>query len=268
MWDVIERGSGTPVVLVPGIQGRWEYSRRAVESLARYHRVITFTLCDERSWRTRGLAHPIDVFTGQIGRVLDDRGLTSAAIVGVSFGGLVALRFAATHPDRATALVLVSTPGPQFHLRRRHQVYARLPWVFGPVFLAEMPLRVGREIRAALPDWRARHRFGAHQLRTLATSPIRLSRMAARAQMISSYDRVADCARVTAPTLIVHGEPALDHVTHAAGTRDYAQLIPNARCVQLDRTGHLGCMTRPEAFAALVHEFLTTIIKDDQHSAA
>lgn len=264
----MERGAGTPLVLVPGIQGRWEFSRRTVDALARYHRVITFTLCDERSWRARGLAHPIDMFVEQIVDALDERGLRAAAVAGISFGGLVALRCAARHAERTSALVMVSTPGPRFHLRRRHEVYTRLPWLFGPVFLAETPLRVRREIRAALPDPHERRRFGAQQLRTLATAPVGLSRMAARARMITSYDRIADCARVSARTLVVHGEPALDHVTHAAGTRDYARLIPNARCVQLERTGHLGCMTRADAFASLVHQFLTTAINDDQHSAA
>lgn len=267
-WSVVERGAGTPLVLVPGIQGRWEYSRRTLDALARHHRVFTFTLCDERAWRTHKLEHPIDMYAEQIAHVLDERGLKSAAIAGISFGGLVALRFAATHPDRTSALVLISTPGPQFHLRRRHQVYTRMPWLFGPVFLAETPLRVRREIRAALPDRRSRRQFGAHQLRTLATAPIGLSRMAARARMITSYDRIADCARVSAPTLVIHGEPSLDHVTHAAGTRDYARLIPNARSIELERTGHLGCMTRPNTFARLVHEFLATSIKDDHHSAA
>ena len=41
--------SGTPIVLIPGLQGRWEWMRPAVDALARRHRVITFSLCDERT---------------------------------------------------------------------------------------------------------------------------------------------------------------------------------------------------------------------------
>ena len=44
---MIDRGSGTPVVLVPGIQGRWEWMRPAVDALAARCRVLTFSLCDE-----------------------------------------------------------------------------------------------------------------------------------------------------------------------------------------------------------------------------
>ena len=38
---VIDRGSGIPLVLVPGIQGRWEYLGPAVEALAASFRVVT-----------------------------------------------------------------------------------------------------------------------------------------------------------------------------------------------------------------------------------
>ena len=45
---VIDRGHGTPLVLVPGIQGRWEYMRPAVDALAERFRVVTFDLCGDR----------------------------------------------------------------------------------------------------------------------------------------------------------------------------------------------------------------------------
>ncbi|PYR01316.1 MAG: alpha/beta hydrolase, partial [Acidobacteria bacterium] len=32
--QIIEYGGGDPLVLIPGIQGRWEYMRPAIEALA------------------------------------------------------------------------------------------------------------------------------------------------------------------------------------------------------------------------------------------
>ena len=42
--QIIDRGSGPPLVLVTGIQGRWEYLLPAVEALSRHLRVLTFSL--------------------------------------------------------------------------------------------------------------------------------------------------------------------------------------------------------------------------------
>jgi pimeloyl-ACP methyl ester carboxylesterase len=263
---IIERGSGTPIVVVPGVQGRWEYFALAIDALARSFRVITFSLCGEfgcpRIEPTRG----IDNFTDQIAAALDSRGLERAMVCGVSFGGLAALRFAAERPERTAALVLVSTPGPGWHLSKRHHLYARLPWVFAPAFLAETPRRLSREIAAAIPGRRARLRFAAWQLQTIVRAPVMLGRMAKRAELIATVDVAREASRVAVPTLVVSGEPGLDHVVAPHPTSAYVQLIPGARGVTLERTGHLGCVTRPDRFAALVNEFALSIRRQD-HAA-
>ena len=265
-FEIVERGTGAPLVLIPGVQGRWEYSRALVNALARRYRVITFSLCDERSGRPG--QQPIDAFADQVESALDRLGIDRAAIVGVSFGGLVALRFAATRPHRTVALTMVSAPGPRWHLRPRHDMYARLPWLFGPVFLVESPFRLRKEIQAALPGWRARLAYLREQAGIVTSARVSLARMAARARLIGSYNRLADAATITAPTLIVQGDDALDHVTGYGGTAEYARLIAHARHGRLDRTGHLGSVTRPDECAALIHQFLVDAKKDSRDSSA
>ena len=239
---VIDRGTGVPLVLIPGIQGRWEYLGPAVDALAASFRVLTssdFTDDDE-----------------QIQRALDDRHIDRAVICGVSLGGLIALQWAAAHPDRTAALILVSTPGPDFRLLKRHRLYARAPWFGGILFFAESPLRLGPEIRVALPGLRNRFRFTAWQLRTLLTAPLSVTKMARRAAIIERLDRTAAALRVSAPTLIVTGEPRLDRVVSAAGTQQYSQLISGAHTAVVDGTGHLGSITKPQVFAGLVGDFV------------
>ena len=255
--QIIEYGGGDPLVLIPGIQGRWEYMRPAVEALAASFRVITFPLCGEPdSQSALDPSKGLDNYVAQVIAALDAKQIERAAICGVSFGGLVALRVGACHPDRVAALILASTPAPQWHLRRRHQVYARAPWIFGPVFLAESPWRLRAEIAAALPDRRRRWSFRRAVLQTFAAAPVSVARMAARARLIDGIDMRGECAAVTAPTLIITGEHLLDHIVPANGSSAYTELIPNARAVVLERTGHLGSITRPDAFAALVCEFV------------
>jgi pimeloyl-ACP methyl ester carboxylesterase len=230
--------------------------RPTVAALSRWFDVRAISLRDDAS--------SIDDYVRQLSDALDERGIERAVVCGVSFGGLVALRFAATHPARVRALVLASTPGPGFGLKPRHRLYARLPWIFGPLFLAESPWRLRREVAVALPDRRARWSFRWSVLATLPRAPLSLSAMARRALLMGSGDVNADVARVTAPTLIVTGEQALDYVVPADGSAAYATLIAGARAVVLEDTGHLGTITRPDAFADLVNEFVRT----SRHAAA
>ena len=261
----IERGNGPALIVIPGVQGRWEYVEPAIAALAERFRVITFALAGERAsgvpfFETLGL----DNYRHQISAVMSDLGLERAAICGISFGGLAALRFAAAAPERTSALVLVSTPGPPWHLKRRHSVYLRLPWIFMPLFIAETPLRLRQELKAALPSWRSRTAFEMAQTTTLWTAPISVRRMAQRGRLLRHLDVEQDCARVSAPTLVITGDEALDRIVPVTGTRRYAQLIGGAQQVAIGQTGHLGCNTRPDEFARLVHEF----IAKREHAAA
>jgi pimeloyl-ACP methyl ester carboxylesterase len=253
---IVEQGEGPALVLIPGIQGRWEYVRPAVDALSSAFHVLTFPLCDEPSAdfafdSSRGFG----CYVEQVRAALDHCRVERAIVCGISFGGLVALRFAAAHADRTSGLVLASTPGPGWHLRRRHELYTRLPNLFGPLFLAETPWRLRREMAAAFPEVPARLRFAGQQFRTLLTARLSLARMAGRARMLGTIDAIADCARVTAPTLVITGEPALDHVVPVDGSAGYVSSITGARGAVLGGTGHLGSITRPADFAAIVREF-------------
>jgi pimeloyl-ACP methyl ester carboxylesterase len=261
--SIVERGAGPALVLVPGIQGRWEYVRPAVEALATYFRVVTLSL-GAGSRNGLDVDVDVDVFDGEVERIvaaLDARGIDRAVICGISYGGLVATRFAATHPTRTAALIVASAPGPDWHLRPRHQVYARWPRLFGPLFLVETPFRLRCELSATFPNRADRLRFARWQLATLIAAPLSLPQMAERARSLPALGLVADCQRVSAPTLVVTGEPGLDRVVPVESTAAYARLIRGAgRCV-LERAGHRGTITRPWAFAAAVDEFVRGVLR-------
>src|SRR5262249_53008081 len=78
---VATRGSGTPLVLIPGLHGRWEYMREAVDALAASCRVFTFALCGERaSGLPLDASRGLDDFVGQVLRVLDDHHVDRAVV--------------------------------------------------------------------------------------------------------------------------------------------------------------------------------------------
>ena len=261
---IVDRGNGPPLVLIPGLQGRWEYVGPAVDALSAYFRVLTFPLCDEPS---SGLAFDaargLDSYADQIRAILDRAGVSRAVICGISFGGLIATRFAAMHPTPTALLILVSTPPPGMPLKRRHQIYLRMPWILGPLLLAEAPWRLRPELRMAMPDATTRRRFSLRALATLVRAPLSLSRMAARARLLTRADVRGDCTRITTPALVITGEPGLDYVVPVEGSSEYMRLIPDAHHAIIERTGHLGSVTRPEAFAAIVRDFVKIDVAAD-----
>jgi 3-oxoadipate enol-lactonase len=237
--------------------------------MAESFRVITFSLCDEpRKSGGHGLSPvTLDDFAAQVASALDSRQIERAAICGVSFGGLIALRFAAQRSKRTEALILASTPGPQWRLRPMHEICARWPRLCAPIFFAGVPGRLRAEIARAIPDPAMRRSFRWQQLATLVRAPVSPVRMGARAKLIGAANPTADCSQIAAPTLVISGEPQLDHVVSVGGTHEYQRLIVGAQLRVLECTGHLGCLTRPHAFTEIVRDFLGTTVPE-QHYAA
>jgi len=56
--------------------------------------------------------------------------------------------------------------------------------------------------------------------------------------------------------LVVTGEERLERVISPRATRQYAAIWPHSRVETLARTGHLGMITRPREFAALIARFV------------
>ena len=254
---MIDLGSGSPLVLVPGIQGRWEWMRPAVDALAARCRVLTSSLAGDP-----GSGAPIDPrlgfdsFVAQIDGMRERAGLDRVAVCGISFGGLVAVRYAAMRPDHVTALVVVSTPGPRWRPDARVGRYVRHPVAMAPLFAAGAPRRLGPEIVSAGDGWWSSLRFAARHTARVLAAPMSPARMSQRVRLAGDIDFVAACAKVRAPTLVVTGEPALDRVVPVDATREYAGLISGGRVVTLERTGHIGLVTRPQRFANIIGDFM------------
>ena len=148
----IDVGTGPPLVLVPGIQGRWEYQRPCIDALAKRFRVLSLPLSGERGAEgDLSAAGGLDNDTRQIATILDRSGIDRAAICGVSFGGLVAVRFAAAYQHRVRALVLASTPGPDMHLRRRHERVRSTSWHIRSSLLCRDPIPSSPRTAGVLP---------------------------------------------------------------------------------------------------------------------
>jgi pimeloyl-ACP methyl ester carboxylesterase len=253
--QMIDRGSGIPVVLVPGLQGRWEWYAAAVEALARRCRVITYSLGSAARGIRADAAEGIDVLSRELEEVLDRANVGRALVCGVSFGGRVALRFAASRPERVAGLALVSTPGPRWRANARVRRHVRWPRLLTPWFVITAPARVVPEILTALPRRTDAAAFAVrHALRVLA-APMAPTEMAARVLMLTSCDAAADCARLSRPTLVVTGDSGLDKVVAVEDTCEYVQTIRGARHIVLHRTGHIGLVTQPELFADVIGEF-------------
>lgn len=118
-------GSGPPVLLIHGFAfGALETWEDQVPAFVRSHRVIVPDLY----WFGESVPRaPMDDAAEQaqaLSELLARLGIAKSAVVGVSFGGYVALRLALSHPEQLEKLVLVDAAGLEPRPDERQKVAA------------------------------------------------------------------------------------------------------------------------------------------------
>jgi pimeloyl-ACP methyl ester carboxylesterase len=256
---MIACGQGDAVLVIPGIQGRWEWMRPSIDALAAAHRVLTFSLTEAPTLSEVEGSEAVewfDAWDSYIDAALEEGNLTSVALIGVSFGGLIAARYAARHPGHVRKLVIVSTPAPDLDLDTERATYLKYPRLALPLFGVRALGRMLEEIARAQPSWQGRARCLAGHIWRVVRYPPSATKMAAWVHAWQAARHDIDADRITAPTLVVTGEASLDRVVPVASTLRYLDLIPGAQHATLRNTGHIGVVTAPKEFARIVGEFL------------
>jgi pimeloyl-ACP methyl ester carboxylesterase len=116
------------------------------------------------------------------------------------------------------------------------------------------------EVRVALPDLRDRRAFRRAQYAAMVRYPMSPSLMARRLGVAMREDFTDRARAITAPTLVVTGEPGLDRIVPVKSTSEYVSLVAGAREAVLAETGHIGCVTRPREFADIVWAFAREVL--------
>jgi len=105
-----EHGAGDPPMLfLHGMACVRHDMDLLIDAFAADHRCVAFDLRGHGASDVPVDAYATTDFTDDIGRMIDDLRLDRPVLVGHSFGGSVALAFAAAHPEQVRALVMLDS---------------------------------------------------------------------------------------------------------------------------------------------------------------
>jgi pimeloyl-ACP methyl ester carboxylesterase len=249
-YQVVGEGS-TDLVFVPSamshIEVVWEdqASARYLRSVSAFSRLILF---DKRgvgmSDRIEGIA-TIEDRMDDVRAVMDAVGSQRAALCGMSEGGAIAAVFAATYPERVSELILFNgqiKPWIKPDMRPSIDAYINDHWGEGG------SITLGAPSVADDPQIRSH----AARIERMSTSPAGAVAIGA---MNDQIDVRSVLPTVSVPTLVMHrtGDLTVD-ITQG---REAAELIPNARMVELPGTDHLPYWEDCDTTLGLIEEFVT-----------
>jgi pimeloyl-ACP methyl ester carboxylesterase len=243
-----EWGDGPPLVVVPGLAGGFGLLGPLARILANHFRVISYQLRGEDDCFALRRHFGLGDLVEDLAEFLDWHCLERPALLGVSFGGVLALEFAARFPNRLRALA-VQGVGARFEhgllqvvaslVLSRYPLPANNPFVnqfFNLLF-------GGRQRPGPLFEFVTRQCWQTDQ-----------SVMAHRFRLVERFDMTARLDRIRMPALILAGDR--DLLVSEQSLSELSAGITNAQRVRLPRCGHLAFVTQPRLVADEVGQFL------------
>lgn len=219
--NYLERGAGTPLLLLHGNGENLEYFRSQIDFFSASYRVIAVDTRGHGGSPRGEAPFTIAQFAEDLLSFMDSLHLSSAHILGFSDGGNIALCFALKHPERVRRLILNGANLDPSGVKRRMQLPIELGYALARRFSGRSP-------------WARRN---AELLGLMVNEP---------------HIAPEQLRHLNLPVLVIAGERDMIRTSH---TRCIAASLPDARLALLPGD-HFVAAKNPAAFNAAVAQFL------------
>jgi proline iminopeptidase len=272
-----EIGMGQPIIIIHGGPDfDHNYLLPDMDRLSSYFRLIYY---DQRGRGRSGVnLQPEQVTIDS--EIEDLEGLRAyfhqdtIAVLGHSFGGLLAMEYAIRHPHRISHLILMNTAPAShedlmfFRQERRRKtpndldemnaISATAKYQEGDIETEAAYYRI--HFRSAIR--RPEHLDSVIKSLRVGMTPDGIlkaraieNRLYEQTWLKSEYNLLHSLNRLTIPTLVIHGD--YDFVPMTC-TAHIAQAIPGARLVLLEECGHFSYLERPDRIGEEISSFMTS----------
>jgi pimeloyl-ACP methyl ester carboxylesterase len=257
--NVLDLGSGPPVVFLHGLACCWQSWSCNLEPLLSSHRVVAPDLPGFGASELPRDEISIRRYAECVEELCSRLDLGPVVVVGHSMGGFVGVELALNYPERVDRLVLVSPAALWSETRRARPLaaFARLTEVAGAFFASRW------EVAARRP-----------RLRRLVLAPLvehpgelapEVSYQLMRGsggqgfvpalQELAHYEIRERLPSIRQRTLMVWG--AKDRLVSVGDADELESLIPHSETITFEDVGHFAMIERPEWFNEVLGRFLS-----------
>ena len=247
-------GDGPAVVLLHGYPLNRSMWGEQIAALRDGYRVVAPDLRGHGETEATEEPATMEEMAADVAALMDELGINSAVIGGLSMGGYVALAFARRFPERVRALVLADTR-PQADTedvkgKREEQAQTALREGMNPIADTMLP--------KLFPPAALRENVGAvERVRRMILTTKPQGAASASRGMASRADQTQFLPKINAPTLVIVGGE--DTVTPPADAELMRREIPDARLETIEGAGHLPNIERPIEFSHALRHFLNDL---------
>lgn len=238
----VEKGEGQVLLLLHGLFGALSNFSALIDCFSKTHKVIVPLLpIYELPIRASGLTNLVNY----VEEFVQYKNYSSVIVLGNSLGGHIALMYALKQPEKVKAMVLTGSSGlfenamgDSFPQRSNYEFIKKKT-----EFTFYDPAIATKELVDEV--------FGIVNDREKAIRVIHVAKSAIRHNMSD------EIPKIEAQTLLIWGKN--DNITPPFVAEDFLKKMPCAELHFIDQCGHAPMMEQPEAFNAILVDFLTKL---------
>jgi pimeloyl-ACP methyl ester carboxylesterase len=251
------QGSGEPLVMIHGAQGDQSMFAGFVPAFSGQFQVLTFDQRGSGLSEKPDMEYSMAMLADDTAALMEYVGFTSAHVIGVSMGGMIAQEFALRHPRKVRSLVLgCTTPGGPKAVSLGGQALTNA--------YSTKPMSAEERGKALAEAAFTKGYIDKHpeiipaMIESRRQRPIDSVALAHRMKAAYAHDTYDRLSHITCPTLVITGKD--DVLISWENSRMLAERIPNAKLVLLEPAGHCFWMEQPQQSHEAIAKFFSSVI--------
>ncbi len=262
----VERGSGPPVILIPGLFGTYRTWDRMIPYLERHYRLIAIdNFGTGLSGRPReNFGYSVAEQADMVIAMMDELKMARCDFIGVSYGGMIALNLAARYPQRVGKVVCIEggVIMPREHRYKKMEQGLGYPiighTIIGLIRSGFFDEAIARDIMG--PSWEELSEDEKVELLEIiahnAGVASRLTWLGLARALLNTPDFADEAKAIMAPVLYLSGDRSSFRDMTEMNIAYFKENLPNVRLFSFVDGVHDLELQKPEETAALARRFI------------
>jgi len=269
----VEAGEGEPIFLIPGAFSTYRHWNRVIPYLSENYKLfgIDYLGVGDSDKPRSGFGYTIEEQADLLVEMVEKMGISRVHIVGVSYGGAIALNMAARYPERVDKIVCVEGNGIKHQNLPYRPIENFLRWPM----IGEIPVGL---IRSGLADrfvsksviGKSWGQMSEAERKEIIEIVSQNNKMASRVSwhrisrtIETSKDFTDEAKTIQAPILYLYGGNSSYHEMAEMNAEFLKNHLPNVKTVWINDGIHDLELQKPEEVATLILKFLTKSQRND-----
>ena len=273
----VEAGEGQPILLIPGAFSTYRHWNRMIPYLSKHYKVfcIDYLGAGDSDKPRSGFKYTIEEQADLIAKMIETLQISKVHILGVSYGGAIALNLAARYPEKVDKIISIEGNGINGNKHLKISYGPMEDLLKFPV-VGEVPIGV---IRSGLADkfvtksvmgkaWKDLNEIERKEVMEIVSqnnrTASRISWYHIARTLRTSRDFTEDAKTITISILYLYGGSSDYHDMAKANATFLKNHLPNVEILSFQDGIHDLQLQKPEEVAALVLEFLARTRTNEQ----